>query len=148
MWVNLLRALILKTRLKHGSIKKYQENDSKSVKDLNRVDENLCRQLSLPILHHRRPYHTQVREKLVKHFGKKIISLLEKKGILKIHQSMSDKDIPAEALRQVAYHGSPHKFDKFSLEHFRQVERAHRFMAGGCILLVKRQCQSGIKEII
>ena len=41
---------------------------------------------------------TQVREKLVKHFGEKIISLLEKKGILKIHQSMSDKDIPAEAL--------------------------------------------------
>ncbi|HNN30079.1 MAG TPA: hypothetical protein PKL36_13635, partial [Agitococcus sp.] len=37
---------------------------------------------------------TQVREKLVKHFGEKIISLLEKKGILKIHQSLSDESVP------------------------------------------------------
>ena len=36
---------------------------------------------------------------------------------------MSDKDIPAE-LRQVAYHGSPHKFDKFSLEHLGSGEGA------------------------
>ena len=37
---------------------------------------------------------------------------------------MSDKDIPAEALRQVAYHGSPYKFDKFSLEHLGKGEGA------------------------
>jgi hypothetical protein len=37
---------------------------------------------------------TQVREKLVKHFGEKIISLLEKKGILKIHQSLNDEGVP------------------------------------------------------
>jgi hypothetical protein len=43
---------------------------------------------------------TQVRDKLISRFGKRIIDLLESKGILKIHQSMSDKDIPAEAVKQ------------------------------------------------
>ena len=70
---------------------------------------------------------TQVRDKLISRFGKRIVELLESKGILKIHQSMNDKDIPAEALRQAVFHGSPHKFDKFSLEHLGKGEGAQAY---------------------
>ncbi|HNC04480.1 MAG TPA: hypothetical protein PLY05_14140, partial [Agitococcus sp.] len=49
-------------------------------------------------------------------------------GILKIHQSMSDKDIPAEALRSIkAYHGSPAMFDKFMREFVNSGEGAQAF---------------------
>ncbi|HQV23478.1 MAG TPA: hypothetical protein PLJ88_10355, partial [Agitococcus sp.] len=40
---------------------------------------------------------TQVRDKLISRFGKRIVEQLESKGILKIHQSIDDNGVPKEA---------------------------------------------------
>ena len=39
---------------------------------------------------------TQVRDKLISRFGKRIVEQLESKGILKIHQSIDDNSVPKE----------------------------------------------------
>ncbi len=59
---------------------------------------------------------TQTRAILVKRFGEKLIKALESSGLLKILETMGD--IPSQALKSIqAWHGSPHKFNSFSLAH-------------------------------
>lgn len=67
-----------------------------------------------------------VRQTLNQRFGADTIAKLEADGKLNIIQSESE--IPADALRSVmAWHGSPHNFERFSLEHLGRGEGAQMF---------------------
>lgn len=56
------------------------------------------------------------RQILVKQFGEKLIKALEAKGLLRIVETVGD--IPSQALKSIqAWHGSPFKFNRFSLAH-------------------------------
>ncbi len=79
----------------------------------------------------------QVRDTLAQRFGEDVIAKLEADGKLEIIQSESD--IPADAMRSamrsvmrsvMAWHGSPHQFDKFSLGKIGTGEGAQRYGYG------------------
>lgn len=69
------------------------------------------------------------RQILTDRFGEDTISKLEQSGKLEIVESLDS--LPQDAFNSItAYHGSPYKFDKFSLEHLGRGEGAQLFGYG------------------
>ena len=69
------------------------------------------------------------RQILVDRFSEETITKLEQSGKLEIVDNLDD--LPQDAFNSItAYHGSPYKFDKFSLEHLGRGEGAQLFGYG------------------